>query len=358
VRIRVPINGQMVEAEGDADEVRAFAESVTSDRKAPVRARREPVEAPTIAELWERWATWAVEGLPSYQTRKSQRTPLMTTPMLIDGEAVTFADLRCDQVTAGHAEHYRAARSKVVSRFGRLVKGNSINNELTTLQMMLTWHVRHGTIPRNPLDGWKRENEDKYTRRTYLNEDDFFRLIAHGIPTYQDIMFVAYRCMLRNAEVRLLRKDGEIDWSNRVIHLDGARTKSRRPREVPIPADAFDVLDRHARASRGSTVFVHPQDPARRRPVTHASFWRWHDNARKASGLVGVGGEVIVIHHTRHAGVTNALEVLPAPQVAKYAGLSLRVLDKTYSKFSRVQQEKFREALDAIAPKRTPGDDT
>ena len=111
----------------------------------------------TVAEMWTAWAVWAEQHLKSWRAKRYHNRCLLRT--IVGGRPL--GEYRWDEVTPGVCDEYRRVREGTKSLFGRFVKPNTVNGELVTLQMIFTWHVSEGKIPRNPMKGWKREDEKK-----------------------------------------------------------------------------------------------------------------------------------------------------------------------------------------------------
>jgi integrase len=306
----------------------------------------------TIGQLWVEWEPTA-KKLASWRICKTHRGTFEKTEVSCDsGRKTTVWDLPWEEVTPHLADLYRQTRSATPSgrrgRDGKIgnVSDSTINRELITLQSMLSYHrsVRQ-SIRYNPLAGFRRTNEAGFARQTYLTPEQAQRFIGAGPPMWQDITTVAYRCAgMRHSEARLLKKS-EIDFEARVICLPSRRNKNRRARTIPFPSDVEAILKHHCEISRGPYVFVSTKDPKRMDPVGPSAMQYWMERARERSGVVGFEGETIVIHHLRHAGVTQLLqEGAPESMVKAAAGMSAETLSR-YVKFQRPQQEILRQHM-------------
>jgi integrase len=331
---------------------RSWAPHVDSCRACdPETASKPKAPCPTVATLWEAYAlvaptllvatTWRV-----WRTYRNTFGRLKLT--LDDGTESTIADLPADKVTPRVAEIYRMAREKEPNNQGGTVSPITVNSELGALQAVLSYSANIAkTLPANPLDGWRRVDEAPYARQTYLTPEQARKFIGAGVPLFQDICTVAYRCAgMRNSEARLLRKS-EVDFARRVINLPSSRNKNAKPRVVPFPSDVEAILRRHCDGSLGPYVFVRPKDPDRVKPVPQSTFQRWLDQARERSGVTGFDGETVVVHTLRHCAVTDLLQAKHDPTaVMAAAAMSPRTLMR-YSKFGPTQQDAMREHMEA-----------
>jgi integrase len=92
---------------------------------------------------------------------------------------------------------------------------------------------------------------------------------------------------LREANVRLLRWD-QVDLDRRVAWIEGADMKAGKPLNVPLNADAIEVL-RDCRGDHRCYVFVYAmprpkgsEAPIVRRPVTQCSSLAWYKAVERA----------------------------------------------------------------------------
>lgn len=325
-----------------------------------------PASVPTVGELWEAWEPWAkprrrwdicashkntFRGIETMSWCKREPSRVPTT----DGRSLLVWELPWTELTPAFADNWRAARSRQPNGRGGMVSDQAINREITTLQSMLTYHVKiTKRLARNPLSGWSRADEEQHARQTFLTPTQVESFITAGHPRWQDMAIVAYRCAgMRLSEVRLLRKS-EVNWDLRIIELPARRNKNRKARIIPFPDDVEEILRRHVDSAHGEYVFTNPRDPTRSQPVPAGTMQYWTEGARARSGLVGVDGERVVFHSLRHAGVTELVtEGAPESFVKAAAGMSDRILAR-YVKFSRPQQDALREIMERRSAKKAP----
>lgn len=318
----------------------------------PKRVRVKTVQTRkvhTFRELVAIWSEYAPGTYKSWPNRQYHRKALLNTLVTHNGKEVPMGDIPWNEMHKGTCALYRMAR------LSQGVQGNSVNNELTTAQMMFSYFVNEPDESRrlctyDPIAGWKRDDIRKYRRRTRMSWAELREWLSHGHPMFQDMVWFAARCVgMRNTEFRTLEKVELAKDGTKRLHLHGWRNKNGEPRTVPVPDDAWEIVQRYAKASRGPYVFTSPSDPKRVKPVPQGTFWSWLDKCRKRAGKTGVGGERLVVHHARHAGLNEALTAGANPiHVSAAGGLSLGQLEETYLHFNAADQERMLSQLNSI----------
>lgn len=273
-----------------------------------------------------------------------------------DGSERAFGDLAWHELDKTIADLYRAARSKMPGKkAGTTVKGNTVNRDLVCVIAALTYHCNNGRkLPSNPLHKCYMENERQFRRRTRMTLEEWTKFLSYGHPLLQDVGFVRFRALgMRPAEAWLLRKT-ELDPSTKTIKLgdrDGCKTG---PREIPVPDDAWLIIEKHAEYSRGPYVFVDPADPARMEPVSEYKRCRWVRRCREDSGMVGYAGEELTDYVARHSSINEAVETIPIDDVSDGAGTSIATLQATYLHQNPASIERTRQKLNSQVTKPEP----
>lgn len=320
-------------------------------------------ETPLVDTLIEEW-TNALGGLVAAKKLKASTADLYRRQAFVvvyveiamaDGTHRRVGSLRWGEIDRSFCDRYRAARSQMPGRYGGNVRDNTINRDLTALTACLTWHVTDGPhrLPHNPLHGVRKPSERQFRRKTRLSMDTWMQVASFGPPILQDVALVAYRCIgMRPREAWELRKD-ELDHAAKEIHLRDRPGAKTGPRIILTTDDAWDVIVRRARESRGPYVFVDPRDAKRMRPVCQSTRQDWmrkaRNRARDEAGITGEAGENIVFYSGRHGGLNDAADKMPIDDVAAHGGASLKTLETNYLKTNAASRQRSREMLNAAA---------
>ncbi|MDP1644765.1 MAG: tyrosine-type recombinase/integrase [Thiobacillus sp.] len=227
--------------------------------------------------------------LPYAKTRKrSWRTDEI---MLNNHLLPMFAALRMNRIT----------RSDVVA-FHHAVKENgyaagTCNRILVLMRFIYNCAIRLDILPPhgNPCVGVE-PFEDNGARERYLSQEEVGRLFDEldtnrNVQVGQVIRLLLYTGA-RKREVLDARWD-EIDFNRRLLTVPAARSKSKKPRHIPL-SDAALLILRELRAQRQDDcpwVFVNPQTG--KPPVSIFCAW---DSIRKKVGLAEVR-----LHDLRHS---------------------------------------------------------
>jgi len=145
----------------------------------------------------------------------------------------------------------------------------------------------------NPCDGVE-PFEDHGARERYLTTEEVQRLFDEldtnrNVQVGQVIRLLLYTGA-RKREI-LDARWGEIDWNRRLLMIPAARSKSKKPRHIPLSDAAIELLQSLPRQEDIPWVFFNPK--TKKPPVS--IFYAW-DSIRKKVGL----GEVR-LHDLRHS---------------------------------------------------------
>lgn len=165
---------------------------------------------------------------------------------------------------------------------------STTNRYLALLGKMMNLAIDWGLLTQNPVSRLKFFSEKANFRETILSlreEDD---LLKKCPPRLLLIVQVALNTGMRRGEILGLRWC-QLDLSARTIRLD--KTKSGKPRIVPINGYLFDILMRQKEKS-GSSEFVFPN------PSTSKPFRDVKRAFNKASTDAGIEG--LRFHDLRH----------------------------------------------------------
>ncbi|MFC1707050.1 tyrosine-type recombinase/integrase [Planctomycetota bacterium] len=127
---------------------------------------------------------------------------------------------------------------------GRIVSNATVNKSLRCGKAAWSWAVEKGYARENPFKGLKSVQEPAYDPET-LGELQIRRVLEEGrSEPIVPLMATAAYTGLRNAEVRHLEWT-DVDLEELFIRISCSETfhtKSRKPREVPIPEELAAIL--------------------------------------------------------------------------------------------------------------------
>lgn len=165
--------------------------------------------------------------------------------------------------------------------------------------------------------------------------DELARLEGTAAATLRFQIRVGWKMGLRLREMLRLRWD-QVNWPERVITLRAAHTKTRRSREVPIPADLFAEFC--ARKAVAKSEWVFPTLTGRGPQESNKTAWR---RCKAKAGVVARW------HDLRHTCATLLLRRGVPPHIARrYLGMSESVLTRIYVHLSREDLRKAADAMD------------
>jgi len=171
----------------------------------------------------------------------------------------------------------------------------SCNRMLILLKFVYNCAIRWDILPAtgNPCVGVE-PFEDNGARERYLSQEEVRRLFDEldtnrNVQVGQVIRFLLYTGA-RKREVLDARWD-DIDWTRQVLTVSAARSKSKKPRYIPLSDAAIELLRALPRQDDIPWVFFNPK--TKKPPVSIFCAW---DSIRKKVGL----GEVR-LHDLRHS---------------------------------------------------------
>lgn len=303
------------------------------------RARRRYEITYLDSDGKRRWKT-----IPGYDNLDDAEAMLVTVRgKLISGERVapsklTFEELSSDwfcqlQVTERTRERYESnlrlylrphfgrkrAQEVTVDDVARLIAdiqadgkaGWTIRNVLTTLSSLMSWAVRRGMVPLNPVHLLERAERPKVARKRecVFEREEIGKLIDFTPTKYRPLIATALFSGLRLMELLGLRWQ-DIDFENGYIHVRtqlgrSGKLKSLKSdaaeRDVVLFPELASLLRKHKAASR----FSHPQQfvfasatgtPLNWRNVETRGF----DKAITDAGLAESRDAKPVMHDCRH----------------------------------------------------------
>lgn len=278
----------------------------------------------TVAELFVRFIASRRE------LRRAERTIREYEILFKRHVRPELGDRAVNQVTRADiaALHRRMAGSPVRA-----------NRTLTMLHTLFEFAIEQEMRPEgdNPCRRVRKYPETPRTR--YFDDAELAAVLAAldqlvGAKAVAECLRLMVFTGCRGCEVRSLRWE-QVDLERRVIRLP--RTKTGKPRDVPLSAMAVEVL---AGAERRS-AFVFPAVRRPALPVSHSTVMKAWNRVRAATGLPDARP-----HDLRHSFATRAVE----------AGLSLPAAMLTtghastaaFMRYFEPNARAAREAADAV----------
>jgi integrase len=307
----------------------------------PVGENREAREAPTIADLCDRYLDWAKDNKrPSSIAGDEMAIRLYIRPHLGTRKLV---EVTFDDVSKLHR--------KISDGDGRRrpnpIRANRVVALLSKMfNLASRWHQRRlptgETVPLrtdNPARGITRNQETK--RKRYLKSDELERLTA-ALATYKDQQAADIVRMLlltgaRSGEV-LGARWAQFDLTSGVWTKPGSTTKTKTEHIVPLSAPARQLLSELFAAKATNAEYVFPGHAGHGRRVDLKKPWV---GICKAAGITGLR-----VHDLRHSYASLLVS----------AGLSLPVIGallghsqvQTTQRYSHLLDDPLRKATETV----------
>ena len=220
---------------------------------------------------------------------------------------------------------------------GRLTEGVSrarINRNLMVLKKMFSLAVDWGYLKENPAKRVKRFPENSLKERILTREEEK-SLLSACASHLQQVVLVALNTGMRRSEILSLRWD-QVDLGKETIRVE--RTKSGRPRFIPINSLLLSVLDT-LRRQNGQSEFVFP-DSKTEKPIKNVktSF----KAACKKAQIKGLR-----FHDLRHTAASRMVEAgIDLVTVSKILGHSTIQMTMRYA---HPTPENMRRAVEVLA---------
>lgn len=308
------------------------------------------------------WIRWADGGglihrekvgtrelaIAAYQKRKSEVREGRFFPRLRE-QRVTFGDL-VDEFKKAKPNHWSKglidiikswfadypARSvtpqKIQEKMNALVSDGrtdaTANRYRAIIGAVYSWAIRNGRIERNPARMVPlRREENHRIRFLEAEEETRLRKVIHA--RHEPEFTLALNTGMRLGEMMSLAW-GDVDLERKVIQL--RKTKSGRPRSVPINADALTALKKLRKQGRSQVMASHPRywfEAAL--TAANVKNFRWHDLRHTfASRLVMAG-----------VNLRTVQELLGHQTIA----MTIR--------YSHLAPSHLRAAVESLRPKKT-----
>lgn len=185
------------------------------------------------------------------------------------------------------------------------LKQSTIKTYYNKLIAFFRWMERNNNMTSGFCDSITKPPEPRYTDEKALSQDEVTKIIAtitlqttDDILAYQRDMLIFSFCIysgLRRRELLCLRVQ-DIDLQNRTIKVNGATSKSKRDRYIPLHPQLLHQLDAHLkeRRLRGLKCPYLVISIRKDEQLTIHGLKHWVERYRKLSGVK------FHIHQTRH----------------------------------------------------------
>ena len=287
-------------------------------RPAPPRAPAVVSGEPTFAEIAAQYLERHIERYLVPRTAQLARYAhayLATVHVPGPGDAsLRFTEKPFRQITTADVEEAierKAMPATKVMRRGRVqwtrrVGGGPTANRLHAhLRSLWRWAIVKGYCDTTPfaragLPTLRTRPEQPRARR--LTCDEAGRLLAACSPHLRDVVIAALETGCRKQELLSLQWQ-QVHWARNELYLPGAKTKTKRPRRIPISAAPYEVLVRRQPGPAGQTygpeAYVWGTAAGTRiRDIKTA----WTNTCRRA----GIGG--LRFHDLRHEAASRKVE--------------------------------------------------
>lgn len=258
------------------------------------------------------------------------------------GEDIKCSELTLDKLT-GYLDHLRSRG---------ITNPVTLNTAIQNLSPIVHYARERGYCPHQYLMPFiKGQQVDK---PPYTQEELDKLLEPPGKQDFKSIrtwaiIWTLASTGIRARELRELRVEN-VDFANMVIHLQ--RTKSKKPRRIPMSADLFEVLTIWRRTRRADEA--EPGDPffctiygdVMETTTLSDSVREW----TQARGVVreNTGG----LHIFRHTFITEAVRTgVSSVMLQRITGHST---EKQLAHYYHERVEDMRQIIDTITPKKQP----
>jgi integrase len=291
------------------DEAKELKAQIAKGRD-PVREGKELRDAPTIADLAERFKE---EHLPTLRpaTRRDYAGLLKLLTDEIGSSKIGNLDLADVQKL-----HRRISQDRGRYRANRAA---AVLSSLYGEAIVWKW------ASSNPCVGVKRNIEQE--RERYLTDGELLRLMA-VLDAYPDQrMANFFRLLLwtgaRAGEARLATWD-RFDLEAGIWRKPGTSTKTGRDNAVPLSEPARELLIKIRNGQNGAETHVFPGDGPHGELVKYADHW---DRIRKAAGVPDLR-----VHDLRHSFASSiASSGFDLPVIGKLLGHRSQATTKRYA---------------------------
>lgn len=196
--------------------------------------------SPLLADFVDSlYRPWAITNKRSF----AQSDAVYLKPIL-----ESFGQYHLHEITIFQIEPYKRKRIETPTIHGRKRKPASVNREIECLCRILSYAVECGILAASPAKHLRklREDNERYRYLTRNEEHDLMTALAQA-PLYLQVMVIlAIETGMRRGE--LLDLDwAQVDFNSQTVYVK--RTKSGKPRVIPLSDRAIAALGRLAKTS-------------------------------------------------------------------------------------------------------------
>jgi integrase len=196
-----------------------------------------------------------------------------TTDIRVKHLAHVFGLDRAIDITAKRIRDYQQ------DRMTEGAQAATINRELAALHRMFVLATKSGLLSIAACPVFPDRLEEAEPRQGFFEHAEYEAIRAHLPPDCQDVLDFGYLTGWRRREVTGLTWS-EVDLLGGVIRLHPARSKSKKPRTLPLSLPLREVIERRAAVRQPQSALVF-------HPIGFRS--RWHAACIKAGLYVTVG---------------------------------------------------------------------
>lgn len=267
-----------------------------------------------------------------------------------------FGGMALASITPGDVEKYVAER-RATQRHRPGCKGSdcvcpspapaTVNQERAALSKAMNMALRRGLIDRNPVTAVRPLKTDN-ARERYLEAAEEEKLLAAAPDWLRPMIVVALQTGMRLGEILAIQR-ADVDKSRRMLRVP--KTKSGKPRHVPLNDVAYAVLDGIpafvGEHGASPAVFVNPETE---KPYASKSLCHAFRRAVLAAGLPTTGPDKVTFHVLRHTVVSRLVSAgVPDRKIMKLVGHATQGM---VSRYAHLSPDGLWDAADVLS--RTP----
>jgi integrase len=241
-----------------------------------------------------------------------------------------FGKKHLDAITTDDVERYRLERSKTVAPA-------TVNKSLAVLKRIFNLAIKWDLVERNPVRFVEFMKEPE-GRLRFLSKEEQAALLGRCKGNIRDIVLIALRTGMRRGEVFGLKKS-DLDFERELIFV--SKTKTDRPRQLPMIPEVKAALERRAFGLEGNTpIFRNPQGSQLR---------SCQDSFSKALSQAGI--KDFHFHDLRHTYATDLISAgVDIFTVSKLLGhtdpkITARVYAHLSPDYRKSEMEKYKAYL-------------